>query len=251
MAEPRAQYPEHFRRRMLLNKAHKQAATEYVIKNFLASGLKVLLLDGTTSLFLGLQIFEKRIERFSLSTNNVAVAQEYDLWTTDAWPKQFCLDLVGGAINTELMMTLGSESEHAVTEAVQNAQFTIMSPSWMFPISGPAEYDHRTIQVKQAAVRTSHRLIFVMDYTKLSARYCRWVPLLCANPDDWKTLMARTTTFIVTTLPPGLTRTDAVGLGRTLLRSTKGPQTPEEFYAANTSHLRDTIGKRFIEICVR
>ncbi len=251
MITPKAIYPKGttFGARIEENKSQKNTVAEYVVTKFLGPGQNVFISDGSSTFFIGLSLFEKKVEGFKLYTNSLPIAHEFPLWETDDWPKEFTLELAGGKVNTKLMMTGGSLCEGIVEQMTTRVQYTVLSVRSIFGIQGPAGREPDSLGIKQAALKNPKRVVLIADHSKFIEEYSTNVPLVYTEADEWTELMRRSTTYVVTTLPPGKTANEVADLGRTLQQNPyQKPKNPEEWYAKNTWPLRSELGKRFIEL---
>ncbi len=251
MPQPKAEYPVGtvFHARIHENEVEKEAVAEYLVDRFLGPGQSAFVSDGSSTFFIGLSLFAKRIDGFRLYTNSLPIAHEYPLWETDDWPREFSLFLAGGKVNPKLMMTGGdSTAQEIETQMTPRAGWTILSTRLTFGDRGPAGREPDSLEIKQAALKAAQRVILIADHTKLSEEYTDSTPLVYAERSEWQDLLKRRTTYVVTTLPPGKTSDEMRALGQQLQSARRNPSAPEEWYAKNTWMLRFEIEERFVEI---
>jgi len=250
MIKPKATYPEEttFGSRIHHNEREKITVAEYVVDQFLGTGQSAFISDGSSTFYIGLSLYAKKIDGFVLSTNSLPIAHEYPLWETKDWPRDFTLDLAGGAVNPKLMMTGHRDCEELVKQMANRALWTILSTRFIFEVQGPAGWEPDSLAIKQAALRTPQRVILIADHAKLSERWTEKIPLVFSMPTEWKALLNQPTTYVVTNLPSGKTSEEMCELGRKLLTLKRRPAGVEERYAQNTWPLRTELGIRFREL---
>lgn len=251
MCEPKAQYPQDttFAARIEEGKAEKKIVAKYVADTFLGPGQSAFISDGSSTFFVGLSLFEGKREGFRLYTNNLSIAHEFPLWVTNDWPRNFTIELSGGKVNAELMMTGQPTCEEIVEQMTNRVQYTVLSVRAIFGVQGPAGREPDSLGIKHAAIKNSKRIILIADHNKFVEEWDATIPLVFAYPDEWKQLMQRPTTYVITTLPRQRTSEDMKELGRGFQsNSYKQPTNPEEWYAKNTWPLRSELSKRFVEL---
>jgi len=163
MVNPKASYPKGttFETRIHQNQNGKQTIGEYIVRRFLGPGQSAFISDGSSTFFVGLSLFLKKIDGFRLYTNSLPIAHEYPLWETEDWPKDFILDVAGGIVNPTLMMTGHRACEEVEKRMVSRAQWTILSTRFIFGDRGPAGWEPDSLEIKQAALRAPQRVILI------------------------------------------------------------------------------------------
>lgn len=250
MIKPRATYPEDttFGSRIHENEHAKETVAEYIVDHFLGPGQSAFVSDGSSTFFVGLSLFARKTSGFVLFTNSLPIAHEYPLWETKDWPRDFTLELAGGTVNPKLMMTGRRDCEEIVRQMANRAEWAVLSTRFIFGIEGPAGWESDSLAVKHAALHAPRRVILITDHAKLSQKWSLPVPLIYAVSTEWKTLMNKPTTYVVTNLPPGKTSAEMQEIGRKILNLKLNPKSEEEQYAQNTWPLRNELRNRFCEL---
>lgn len=251
MCEPKAQYPRGttFASRIEENKSEKKIVAEYVINTFLGPGQSAFISDGSSTFYIGLSLFKAKREAFRLYTNNLAIAHEFPLWTENDWPKDFTIELAGGKVNTELMMTGEPTCEEMVEQMTDRTQYAVLSLRALFEVQGPAGREPDSLGIKHAALKNSKRVILIADHNKFGKNWEPTIPLVFACSDEWQKFMQRETTYVITTLPPFKISNEMTELGRRFTpQYREEPKTTEEWYGRNTWSLRKILHRRFVEL---
>ena len=243
-----AQYPVEstFGKRIELLKSHKIAAAIYAVDKFLGSGMSVFISDGSSSFYVGLELFCQARENIEVRTNNLAIAHEYSLWPQPAAAGTGAhVSLAGGAINKDLVMVCGATANEYVRKASEEVQYMVLSVRRLFGDEGPTGVEFESLQIKQfAATSTTASIIVLADYEKLSHPFEVKLPRVYRSSQEWAAAMKRSM-YVISTCRP-----DVEYGPETLRRPPENPSTPKEYYLANRWRLDANLGKHFIELMV-
>lgn len=240
----------------------KERVAKYVADEFLTKGAAVFICDGSSTFYVGLEIFQEAKRRndsgeepldVSIYTNNLAIAHEYAIWNSPQGKLPGVrVYSTGGEICADLMMEAGDQARDMAAKSVQYGPYLVLAVRAIFAREGPAGLKRtQDVIIKQAVLQAGDGIvqgvIFVADHTKLSQPYNPGIPILFNNSADWVHLMEKTNTYIVSTRHPQHDGKPAPGQGARF----NNPQTEEDCYLVNCKLLadamnRDTNKKRFI-----
>lgn len=193
----------------------KKQVAKYVADKFLTQGAAVFICDGSSTFYVGLEIFQEAKRRHdsgedpldvSIYTNNLAIAHEYAIWNSPQGKLPGVrVYATGGEICADLMMEAGDQAMDMAAKSVQYAQYLVLAVRAIFAREGPAGLKQtQDVIIKQAVLQARNGIgvIFVADHMKLSQPYNPGIPILFNNSADWVHLMEKTNTYIVSTRHP-------------------------------------------------
>ena len=256
MAAPKASYPKGttFQTRINQNGPEKERVADHLVSTFLGEGQSAFISDGSSTFFVALSLYAWPVKEFRIYTNSLPIAHEFPLWTGIAQERGFRVLLAGGEVNPSLMMIGGDTTCGEVTNRMANrAQWCILSTHFFFGDRGPAGREPDSLAIKQAALQSAQRVILIADHSKFSVSYKQSTSLVYTDREEWKDLLKRNSTYVLTTLPPGKSTQDMHDLGRQITQAKRQPPStpatdPAWFYASNTWLLRQEMRDRFIEL---
>jgi DeoR/GlpR family transcriptional regulator of sugar metabolism len=264
MGQAKVNYPVDatFGKRIRELEPEKRRVANYVVDTFLTQGASAFICDGSSTFYIGLEIFQEAKRRYEenedpldvkIGTNNLAIAHEYALWNSPQGKlPAITVDSTGGEICADLMMEAGDRARDTAAELSERGPYMVLAVRAIFARQGPAGLRHdQDVIIKQAMLQAGEGIvrgvIFVADHTKLSKPYNPGMPILFNNSADWERLRDKTNTYIVATrhpqyhdrpVPPPGSRFD-------------NPQTEEDCYLVNCHLLKlamnqDPNNRRFI-----
>jgi len=257
MGQPKVSYPPDstFGRRIRdIESDEKRQVAEYVVREFLTQGASVFICDGSSTFYVGLEIFQEVKRRrdknedpldISIYTNNLAIAHEYALWNSPQGKLPGArVYSTGGEICADLMMEAGDQARDMAAKSVQYGPYLVLAVRSIFARQGPAGLKlTQDVIIKQAILQAGEGIvqgvIFVADHMKLSKPYDRAMPKLFNNSADWVRLMEKTNTYIVSTRHPQYDGRPAPPPGRRF----DDPQKEEDCYSVNCKLLTDAMNK--------
>jgi hypothetical protein len=247
--EPLAQYPRGstFAERISELYAHKTAVAIFVAQKFLGAGTSAFISDGSSTFYVGLEIFLQARGSIRLCTNHLAIAHEFALWPQPQGLQPLKLELSGGEVNRDLMMVGGVQAQKAARRVSPEVQFAILSARLLFGREGPVGYEFESLLIKQAATASPRPTVIVLaDFEKLSQPFEDTYPRVYSPSTEWlNTVSTKTNLYVISTCRPD------VDHGREDGRVIKHPQNPKEHYITNRALLELSLGERFIEVCPR
>jgi hypothetical protein len=174
----------------------------------------------------------------------LAIAHEFTL-NNNLIEQGINLNLAGGQVDPDLMMTWGIRTQKYAEINSKLAQNVILSVSNIFAKEGPAGLEQNSLQIKQASINSAiskgKKIIFVSDYSKLSKEYKFDPAMLYSLPSDWQSILDEyKNLYIVTTHHP-----DAGPISGVIPPQ---PKNEMEWYCHHAGILRLTMKERFIEI---
>lgn len=245
MPDPKVTYPSNttFGTRINDLKAEKQLVAKKVYDEFLGMGTSAFIGDGSSTFYLGLELFDRQ-QQASVWTNNLAVAHEFPLRASGgANLSRVTVELAGGDVDRDLMMTSGLDAERFVEEVSRRAENVILSIRCLFSHEGPSGVEQNSLAIKRACVRqaaqSGAKIIFLTDHTKMSRGYLKSDGLVYRLEADWNDMVQRRNLYIVTTRHP------KAGGQRTAVPN---PHTDVEWYLHHAFVLQQRMKERFIEV---
>jgi DeoR/GlpR family transcriptional regulator of sugar metabolism len=241
MGQPKVNYPPDstFGKRIRELETEKKRVAKHVVDTFLLQGATAFICDGSSTFYVGLEIFQEANKRhdnnkepldISIYTNNLAIAHEYALWNSP----QGKLPAVrvystGGEICADLMMEAGDRARDMAAESSRRGPWVVLAVRAISAKHGPAGLrDDQDVIIKRAVLQAGEGIVrgivFVADHIKLSKPYGRGMPILFNNSADWTRIMEKTNTYIVSTRHPQYDGKRAPGPGPRY----DNPQTAED-----------------------
>jgi DeoR/GlpR family transcriptional regulator of sugar metabolism len=264
MGQAKVNYPvdSTFGRRIQDIASEKEQVAKFVVNKFLTQGAAVFICDGSSTFYVGLEIFQEAKRRLdnseepldiSIYTNNLAIAHEYALWNSPQGRLPGVrVYSTGGEICADLMMEAGDRARDMAAESSQRGPYVVLAVRAIFAREGPAGLRHdQDVIIKRALLQAGEGIvqgvILVADYKKLSQPYKLGMPILFNDSKNWTNLMEKTNTYIVSTRNPQHEGKSPPGQGQHF----SNPQTEEECYLVNCTQLahimnKDINNKRFI-----
>jgi DeoR/GlpR family transcriptional regulator of sugar metabolism len=254
MSEPRAKYPADstFGRRIKEMAEEKQKVAKRIVETFLVGGGSTFISDGSSTLYVGLAIFQEAFRRGSTApfeaeiyTNNLAIAHEYPLWDT---PKGKLPGIrvysTEGTVESDLTMLCGDAANDCVTNSVKRVQFLILSIRAIVGQYGAAGKEAESLRIKQNALRHGSEdvqaIIFVADHKKLSESYNKSLPLIYPVQKQWESLVESENTYIVSTRHPDV---DPL-----MQHPSRPPKSETDWYLVNRGWFKAIMQDRLIEV---
>ncbi len=245
MPDAKVTYPTNttFGNRINELKAEKMAVAKRIVDEFLGNGTSVFLGDGSSTFYVGLELFARQ-EQATVWTNHLAIAHEFSVWASSGIDlSRMSLDLAGGHVDRNLMMTYGVEAERFVDEVSRRAQSVVLSVRDLFAHEGPSGVEQNSLAIKQVCVRqaaqSGAKIILAADHSKLSRQYQRANPLVYRLTKDWDDILRSDSIYVVTTRHPRASGPPS---------PVPKPVTEEDWYCHHAWLLRQIMKRRFIEI---
>ena len=257
MSTPKADYPQQstFGQRIAQLADEKQRIAKHIVDNFLGNGCASFISDGSSTLYVGLAIFQKaqacQGDPFvsHIYTNNLAIAHEYPLWDSPRGTlPAIRVYIAPGVVESDLTMVRGDRANQHAKDSSATAQFAVLSVRAIFGDYGPAGREPGSLQIKQHALHLAQKVILVADHEKLSTPFTLSAPLVYPITADWGTAMANPNYYVVSTTHPDVNYPEEV-----LARPPQDPQTPADWYLRNRWRIEHAMNqdgrpKRFIEV---
>ncbi len=250
MPLPIIHYPENttFGTRIRRAAAEAQAVALCVVDRFLGPGQSVFISDGSSTFFVALELY-LRGHPINIDTNSLPVALEYPMWAAareesglESEPEHTCVNLAGGNLDRDLIMTWGSSVYDYASKAAGIVQNVVLSCKKLTGQRGPAGHELHSLRVKQSAIRNARRVIWVADHSKLESGPDSNDPLVYRRA-EWEEAIADPDTYIVSTVHPGLDDPRKL-----LEHPPTHPGTPEEWYLCDRWRLKTVMKSRFVEV---
>jgi hypothetical protein len=182
-------------RRMFEHSREKERLGEYIVQHYLPDNCTMLLDSGTTAAQVARKIAELRHSVEKVYTNNLLAAL-YLL----PYKQTECV-LVGGVIDENYAALLGDMAKEAVDDI--ETDVTILAATSIEFDAGPRGRSSTNQAFKQVLVRNAHKLIVVVDASKLG-RVIGDPVLLDAR--EWKEILDRDTVVVTCGEPDESTR---------------------------------------------
>jgi len=257
MGQAKVDYPTDttFGKRIRELEPEKKQVAKYVVDTFLTQGASAFICDGSSTFYVGLEIFQEAKRRhdsnedtldINIYTNNLAIAHEYAMWNSpQSKLPEVRVYSTGGEISADLMMEYGDQAKDMAAESSERGPYVVLAVRAIFAKQGPAGLRHdQDVIIKQAVLQAGEGIvrgvIFVADHKKLSQPYDQGMQILFHNSADWARLMDKTNTYIVSTRHP-----QHHGEQISNPDNYKNPRTEKDYYLANCALLTQTMNKDF------
>jgi hypothetical protein len=258
MGQAKVNYPldSTFGKRIRDLESEKKQVAKFVVDKFLTQGASAFICDGSSTFYVGLEIFQEVNRRhehnkepldISIYTNNLAIAHEYALWNSPQGKLPGVgVYSTGGEICADLMMEAGDQAKDMAAKSVQYGPYLVLAVRAVFAREGPVGLKQtQDVIIKKAVLQAGEGIvqgiIFVADHMKLSQPYNLGMPKLFYNSADWEHLMKKTNTYIVSTRHPEHDGKTAPPPGDRF----SNPQTEEDCYLVNCKLLAQAMNSDF------